>query len=149
MENRRISGRLTWAAVLLLVASGARAEDGPLPLIAGYVEAAVGETPGELKLDPFYKKHADALGIAVVCSEKVPDAALLVARDIVIHMLAKRADLREQMVRPQDAGDRDGAVGIDHRPARAERLEEARARRPTLDQARTRALRGTHRQADG
>jgi hypothetical protein len=89
--------RLTLASVLLLVASGARAEDGPL--IAGYVEAAVSETPKELKLDPFYKKHADALGIAVVSSEKAPDAALLVARDIVIHMLAKRADLREQMVK--------------------------------------------------
>lgn len=89
--------RLTLASVLLLAASGARAEDGPL--IAGYIEAAVGETPKELKLDPFYKKHTDALGIAVVSSEKAPDAALLVARDIVIHMLAKRADLRERMVK--------------------------------------------------
>src|SRR5262249_29054406 len=54
--------------------------------------------PAELGFDPFYKKYTDALGIAILSSEKVPDAALLVARDIVIHMLAKRADLRQEMV---------------------------------------------------
>src|SRR4051812_40620230 len=68
------------------------------PLIEDYVKASVGPIPSELKLDPFYKKHADAIGIPVVSSEKVPDAALLVARDIVIHMLSKRPDLREAMV---------------------------------------------------
>ena len=68
------------------------------PLIEDYVKANVGPIPSDLTLDPFYKKHADALGIPIVSSEKVPDAALLVARDIVIHMLAKRPDLREAMV---------------------------------------------------
>jgi hypothetical protein len=33
-----------------------------------------------------------------VSSDRVPDAALLVARDIVIHMLARRPDLRHEMV---------------------------------------------------
>src|SRR3954452_3965963 len=78
---------------LVLVALGA-----DRPLIEDYVKANVGPIPSELKLDPFYKKHADAIGIPVVSSEKVPDAALLVARDIVIHMLSKRPDLREAMV---------------------------------------------------
>jgi hypothetical protein len=66
-------------------------------LIEDYVKANVGPRPSDLTLDPFYKKHADALGIPVVSSERVPDAALLVARDIVIHMLAKRPDLREAL----------------------------------------------------
>lgn len=86
---------LAWG--LLLGGSIALAgEDGAL--IRDYVQAAVGPVPEALGLDPFYRKHADALGIAVVGSEKVPDAAILVARDIVNHMLAKRPDLREAMV---------------------------------------------------
>jgi hypothetical protein len=88
--------RIASASILLWLATATRAEDGPL--IRDYAKAAVGEVPATLGLAPFYKKHADALGIAVVGSEKVPDAALLVARDIVIHMLAKRPDLREAMV---------------------------------------------------
>ena len=78
---------------LVLVALGA-----DRPLIEDYVTATVGPIPSDLSLDPFYKKHTDALGIPIVSSEKVPDAALLVARDIVIHMLAKRPDAREAMV---------------------------------------------------
>jgi hypothetical protein len=69
------------------------------PLVPDYTRAAIGAPPASLSVDPFYKKHTDALGIAVLSSEKVPDAALLVARDIAIHMLAKRPDLRAEMVR--------------------------------------------------
>jgi len=68
------------------------------PLISEYVSANISAPPADLNLDPFYKKYTSALGIAVASSEKVPDAALLVARDIVIHMLSKRADIREHMV---------------------------------------------------
>ena len=53
---------------------------------------------GIARRDPFYKKYADALGIPVVASDKVPDAALLVARDIVNTMLAARPDLRKAMI---------------------------------------------------
>lgn len=67
-------------------------------LIGDYVKASIGPVPAELELDPFYKKWTDALGIAIVSSEKAPDAALLAARDIVNHMLAKRPDLRKEMV---------------------------------------------------
>lgn len=69
------------------------------PFIEDYVRANISAPPSSLKLDQFYKKYADAMGITVVSSEKVPDAALLVARDIIIHMLAKRPDLREEMVK--------------------------------------------------
>src|SRR5882672_827808 len=69
------------------------------PLIQDYVKAVIGEPPASLGVDPFYKKYTDAMGIAILGSEKVPDAALLVARDIVIHILAKRPDLRAEMVK--------------------------------------------------
>src|SRR5215468_11391018 len=69
------------------------------PFIQDYVKAVIGAPPASLGVDPFYKKYADALGIAILSSEKVPDAALLVARDIVIHILAKRPDLRAEMVK--------------------------------------------------
>ncbi len=68
------------------------------PLLKDYVKATVGPIPPSLRLDPFYRKHVDALGIAIVSSDKAPDAALLVARDIVIHMLAQRPDVRRAMV---------------------------------------------------
>lgn len=68
------------------------------PLLTDYAAANISAPPAELNLDPFYKKYTDAVGIPITSSEKVPDAALLVARDIVIHMLAKRSDIREAMV---------------------------------------------------
>lgn len=89
---------------LLVVSVAARTQEKPAatpekPLIQDYMRANIGTPPQALGLDPFYKKYADALGIAILSSEKVPDGALLVARDIVIHMLAKRPDLRAEMVK--------------------------------------------------
>jgi hypothetical protein len=69
------------------------------PLIQDYVRAVIGAPPESFEVDRFYKKYTDALGIAILSSEKVPDAALIVARDIVIHMLAKRPDLRQEMIK--------------------------------------------------
>jgi len=74
-------------------------QTSPAPLIGDYVKANVARAPAALGFDPFYRKYVDALGIPILSSEKVPDAALLVARDIVIHMLSKRSDLREEMLR--------------------------------------------------
>ncbi|HJX71498.1 MAG TPA: hypothetical protein VJ346_06085 [Bacteroidales bacterium] len=42
--------------------------------------------PSSLQLDPFYKKYVDANGFPVIGSWRVPDKALLKARDIVIFM---------------------------------------------------------------
>lgn len=89
-------------AALLLVTFAARAQERaiqPKPLVDDYIRTAIGTPPATLGLDPFYKKYTDAIGIAILSSEKVPDAALLVARDIVIHMLAKRPDLRLEMLK--------------------------------------------------
>lgn len=62
-----------------------------------YVATMIGAPPPALKLDPFYKRHIDGGGIPIVSSAKVPDDALLMARDIVVTMLADRPDLRRSM----------------------------------------------------
>jgi hypothetical protein len=69
------------------------------PFVEDYVRSVMSAPPASLGVEPFYKKYTEALGIAILSSEKVPDAALLVARDIVIHMLAKRPDLRAEMLK--------------------------------------------------
>ena len=70
----------------------------PVELIPDYVKANIGPVPESLGVSPFYKKYTDAFGIPVVASEKVPDAALLVARDIVNTMLSARPDLRKALI---------------------------------------------------
>lgn len=70
----------------------------PQALIWSYAAAAVQTPPPELGVDPFYQKYVDALGIPVVASERVPDEALLVARDIVNSMLAMRPDVRAALI---------------------------------------------------
>jgi hypothetical protein len=76
-----------------------RAKTGAaVELIADYVTANIGPVPESLGVNPFYKKYTDALGIPVIASEKVPDAALLAARDIVNAMLAARPDIRKALI---------------------------------------------------
>jgi hypothetical protein len=74
-----------------------RPHTGP-PLVENFASAMIASPPTSLGLDPFYKKYADAFGIPIVSSELVPDAALLMARDIVNYMLLKRPDIRAAMV---------------------------------------------------
>ncbi len=68
------------------------------PIVESYAMTMITAPPAALELDPFYKKYTDAIGIPVVASEKVPDATLLMARDIVNYMLAKRPDVRTAMI---------------------------------------------------
>ncbi len=49
--------------------------------------------PSSLGLDAFYEKYVGADGLPIVASSKVPDAALLRARDIIQDMLVNRPDL--------------------------------------------------------
>ena len=70
----------------------------PVELISDYVAAQLLPVPPSLGVSPFYTKYVDAQGIPVLASDKVPDAALLVARDIVNSMLAMRPDLRKAMI---------------------------------------------------
>ena len=92
-------GALSSAMIFFCMSGVTRSQEQAKPLIQDYVNAAIGPVPESLKLDPFYRKYTDALGISIVGSDKAPSAALLVARDIVIHMLAKRPDLREEMIK--------------------------------------------------
>lgn len=69
------------------------------PIIASYEQAMISAPPPTLVIDTFYKKHTDAFGIPIVSSGKVPDVAILVARDIVNYMLLKRMDVRMQLIR--------------------------------------------------
>jgi hypothetical protein len=76
-----------------------RAETGTPPeLIPAYMRAAIQPVPDSLGVDPFYRKYVDADGIPVLASDKVPDDALLVARDIVNSMLAMRPDVRKALI---------------------------------------------------
>jgi len=75
-----------------------KASGTPVELIPDYVRAQVGPVPESLGVNAFYKKYVDAQGIPVISSERVPDDALLVARDIVISMLANRPDIRKAMI---------------------------------------------------
>ena len=95
MRHAATIGLLT-AMVLGTGSAGAQTPDGAL--LTDYTRAVVGPPPPALGLDPFYQKATDAEGIIVVGSAQVPDLALLVARDIVNHMMAKRPDLRAAMV---------------------------------------------------
>ncbi|MDQ2878279.1 MAG: glycoside hydrolase [Pseudomonadota bacterium] len=80
------------ASLLLLAATC-----GALPA-CGDVAPAITAPPPALHADPFYVKYLDAAGIPVLASAKVPDHALIVARAIVVGMLAPRPDLAAALV---------------------------------------------------
>lgn len=61
-------------------------------------EVTVTAVPEELGLDPFYDKHVDADGIPIVSSDRVRDSAFAVARDIIVHMLSRRPDVRDALI---------------------------------------------------
>lgn len=116
---------------LFTLAPGAQDRAPDKPLIPDYVAAAITAPPEDLQLHPFYKKYTDALGIAVISSEKPPDAALLVARDIVIHMLAKRPDLRQPMV-----AQRWKVAVMAHSEVTTDIPEHANRKKPDIDDRR-------------
>jgi hypothetical protein len=51
----------------------------------------------DLSLSPFYAKHVDLAGFSIVASSKTPDAALCVARDVLVRMFAHRPELRARL----------------------------------------------------
>ena len=70
---------------------------------AGPPGPAVGPVPEALRaersLDPFYQKHTDLNGFAILGSSRVSDEALLEARWIVGRMLEGRVDVLEELTR--------------------------------------------------
>lgn len=95
MRTLRLTGVTLSASVLASSAHAQRAG----ALLQDYIKQSVTAPPESLRLDPFYKKYVDANDIPVVSSEKTPDTALLVARDMVQFMLANRPDLRAELIR--------------------------------------------------
>ncbi len=63
----------------------------------------VGSVPAEIRtaymLDDFYRKHVDAHGLPVLASSQVDDRALILACRLVVTMLAKRPDVRVELVK--------------------------------------------------
>ncbi len=66
---------------------------------AGQVHVNVGPPPSDLELSPFYEKHIDLDGFSIVASARVPDAALLAARNIIRRMIAHKPVLLQTLVR--------------------------------------------------
>lgn len=95
-------GVLWWAVIGVLVTSiGWVKQSKGQPsdaIIQDYYAAVISEPPDRLQLDPFYTKYTNAQGLPVVGSADVPATALLVARDIVLHMLSKRPRVQQFMV---------------------------------------------------
>jgi len=79
------------------------------PLIIDLAAHLISKPPVKLALDPFYEKYCDALGIPVIASKEVSDTALLIARDIIIHMLSERPDIRLQLI---TEGQKVGIIGV-------------------------------------
>ncbi|ESQ84052.1 hypothetical protein AEAC466_09920 [Asticcacaulis sp. AC466] len=87
--------------------------------------------PSWLGLSPFYQKYADAGGIPIVGSRSVPDAGILVARDIVLYMLSERPDIRNQLIRE---GARVGIMAIDE--TTTDLPEQSDWKKPAIDDPR-------------
>lgn len=85
---------LVLSFLVVVVASAAASGE----ITAGEAVPAVGRPPAGIGLDPFYEKYADAGGLPVVSSGRVPDQALVVAAEVVDHMLARRPDLRKVLI---------------------------------------------------
>lgn len=90
---------LTLALPASLLAQNPPPKPPPVADVPTYTGAMVTAPPPALALDPFYTKYADAFGIPIVGSDKVPADAVLMARDIVNYMLIKRPDIRAELVK--------------------------------------------------
>ena len=156
--SHRILGALTALAVTLAAgravstqSQAPAAAPPPTALVTNYESFTVGPVPPELGYDPaFYRKYVDAIGIPVISSEKVPDRALLMARDIVVYMLANRPDIRREMAAKKY---RVGIMAVTEMttdiPEQRDRKKPARDD-PRLTRSRARELRPArrHRQPD-
>lgn len=90
-----------WVLGLVVLSGGllgpARAQPSDA-LIMSYKDTAITEPPEELHLDPFFEKYTTAQGLPIVASGDVPDRGLLVARDVVLHMLRSSPSIQQHMI---------------------------------------------------
>lgn len=129
---------LTIATSLLLLGACAQVSAPPAkpdPMARAEVPSfdahLISAPPATLGLDPFYAKYADAEGIPIIASAKVPDTAVLLARDIVMEMLAYRPDLRAELVH---RGARVGVMAIDE--TTTDMPEQRDWKKPAIDDPR-------------
>jgi hypothetical protein len=91
---------LLYALALCGLSVSARAQNTTVPDHIVF-SPAITTPPDSLHLDTFYAKYLDAEGIPVIASKRVSDSALYVGRDIINYMLAKRPDVRKELVSHQ------------------------------------------------
>jgi hypothetical protein len=137
---RRVSSFITAGATIALgIAISASAQTPPQlvsdpmanAMIGDYGKFLVRRPPASLGLDSFYQKYVDAEGIPIISSPRVPDAALLVARDIVETELANRPDIRHELVHEHA---RVGVMAIDE--GTTDLPEQRNWKKPTRDDPR-------------
>ncbi|CAL4869520.1 hypothetical protein MMA231_03812 (plasmid) [Asticcacaulis sp. MM231] len=131
-----MKSRALFALVVTLLPSVALATEAERSVMSkaeiSSLEARVITTPpAALNLDPFYQKYSDADGIPVIGSQTVPDAAIVVARDILLFMLSERPDIRKQLVHD---GARVGIMAIDE--TTTDLPEQSDWKKPAIDDPR-------------
>lgn len=92
---------LTACIVILLITltSTSRAAMGVSAQVSKLkVTAPPQQTVKQLNLDPFYKKHLDVDGFAIVSSQKVNDYALMEAAYLIKRVTKNRPDILEKLV---------------------------------------------------
>jgi hypothetical protein len=87
---------LAWIAVSIVSAAIDANAQSTVGIAPGAVPAALRQG---LSLSPFYQKFVDAKGLAILGSDKVSDAALQEAAEIVNAMLGTRDDIRRALIR--------------------------------------------------
>ena len=101
------AGTRVGCLLLAGLSCGTMRAGGPTPAVAPVDVGRVAPVPKEVRealdLSPFYKKYTDADGFPVLSSDKVSDAALLEAADVVHHMLDGRDDVRRRSSRTRCA----------------------------------------------
>lgn len=68
-------------------------------IAAGQSRPPVTAPPPRYATDPFYARYVDAGGIPILSSTRTPDRALLLAREIILSMLAGRPDIAAELRR--------------------------------------------------
>jgi len=131
--------------MLLVSATFQQAQESQDPremaLVKTINEELISKPPSKLMLDPFYEKYVDAMGIPVIASAAVSDTALLVARDIIIHMLSERPDIRRALVQ---SGQKVGIIGYAQQISdipEYTNMKKTRMRRQAPDRQRNRGIR--------
>jgi hypothetical protein len=131
-KNNLFAWAFLWTAITCTGALAATdAELMKTAQVPSYQRTAVMPPPKALGISPFYQKYANADGIPVIGSPKVPDAAILIGRDIVRNMLSKRPDIRAQLVRE---GTRVGIMAIDE--TTTDLPEQSDWKKPAIDDPR-------------